>query len=341
MISYPTDKKLYLVNQTRKEKKTMLNLSALRHEKETLYLIVGSIVGGVVWLCVIWFAWMFIIPLAIVSWLVGQYFKAQIFGNAVMVNKEQFPKVAEIVQSIAREINLTKVPNVFVLSGQGALNARAIRFLSGRYVLLYGELVDLMLRRGAYEELKMIIGHELAHHALGHTSIWKNFLLIPFRIIPFLGAAYGRACELSADRVGMALTKNTETAGKALLALTLGSEALAAEVNTQVFIAQEELVPPITGFIRELYATHPRMTRRIIELKKYEKHSTLAPGLVSAQVYSTSAGALGKTASRMFNPSVEPLKEVAAGKEEDFCPNCGQAFSLGDRFCQNCGQKRS
>ncbi|MDQ0285704.1 Zn-dependent protease with chaperone function [Desulfofundulus luciae] len=334
----------------------MLNLSALRHEKEALYLTIGSIVGGVVWLgLVIW--WLigvilsfgvmlfgtifYLIILTFVYWLTGQYFKAQVFGNAVRVSKEQFPKVAEIVEEIARELNLTEVPDVFVLSGQGALNALAIRFLSGRYVLLYGELVDLILRRSAYEELKMIIGHELAHHALGHVSIWKNFLLFPSRLIPFLGAAYSRACELSADRVGMILAGNSKAAGRALLALTLGSEALAAAVDPEAFTAQEKFVPPVMGFIYELYATHPRMTRRIIELKEYERRLALTPGLVSGPVYPTLAGAPGKAASQTFTPPVEPLKEIAAGKEESFCPDCGHEFSPGDLFCQNCGRKRS
>jgi len=185
------------------------------------------------------------------------------------------------------------------------------------------------------------LAYELAHHALGHVSIWKNFLLIPSRIIPFLGAAYSRSCELSADRAGMALTGNSEAAGRALLALTLGSEALATTVNLQAFTAQEKFVPPIMGFIYELYATHPRMTRRIIELNGYARRLTLTPGLVFSPAYSSIVETPEKAASQIFTPPGEAVKEIAAGKEKSFCPGCGYEFSSDDRFCQNCGQKLS
>lgn len=272
----------------------MLNLSELRHEKERLYLTIGIIISVVVWLLVVWFAWVILLPLALIFWLIGQYFRAQVYGNAIKVSREQFQQVNELVERAAGELGLAKSPEVFVLSGQGALNAMAIRFLSGRYILLFGELVDLMLRRGAFDELKMIIGHELAHHALGHVSIWRNLLLAPSKLIPFLGAAYSRACELSADRVGMALTGNGNAARRALLSLALGSEALAAQVDAAAFVSQEKQVPPVMGFIYEIYATHPRMTRRIIELSNYEKRFTLGSLLTSM---------------------TEPLREAAAGNE--------------------------
>lgn len=211
----------------------------LRHPKEVLYLTITTIISGLIWLLVIWFAWLYLIPLAVVSWLVGQYFKAQIYGNAVRVSEEQFTELHRMVAHMAAELKLSRVPEIFVLSGQGALNAVAMKFLSGGYVLIYGELVDLMLRRDAYDELRMILGHELAHHALGHVSIWKNLLLAPAMLIPFLGTAYQRACELSADRVGMALSGNATAARRALLALALGSEVLAVNVDLEAFAAQE------------------------------------------------------------------------------------------------------
>ncbi|NLG84553.1 MAG: M48 family metalloprotease [Firmicutes bacterium] len=161
-----------------------------------------------------------------------------------------------------------------------------MRFFSGRYILLYGELVDLMLRRGALAELRMIVGHELAHHALGHISLWKKILLVPASFIPFFGAAYRRACELSADRVGMMLARDHAAARRALLALTLGSESLAAEVTPEAFVAQEKHVPKLIGFFMQLFATHPRMTKRLIELDAFERERSLGFTGVGLQVQS-------------------------------------------------------
>ena len=306
----------------------MLNISDLRHEKEKIYLPICLIVGGLIWLALIRVACLFLILVAIVSWLASQYFKAFVYGNAVRVSKDQFGKIDQI----ARE----EVPDFFVLSGQGALNALAIRFLTGKYILLFGELIDLCLKREAYAELKMIIGHELAHHALGHVNVWRNLLLLPARIVPFLGAAYSRACELSADRVGMALAGDDDSSKRALLALTVGSESLAADLDLQAFVAQEKYVPPVMGFIYELFASHPRMTVRIIKLKKYEEKRHLLRSTSSVKTLEEDAR---KAEIITQQVTAEDAREVAVTIEPTYCASCNTQILPGDRFCYNCGQK--
>ncbi|MCL6614531.1 MAG: M48 family metalloprotease [Firmicutes bacterium] len=256
---------------------------AFRHPKERLFFTLGAVVSGLAWIFLIWVAWPALLVLAFVFWLVGLYVKAFLYGNAVCLSEEQFRQVYAMARRMGEELRLAELPEVFVLSGQGALNALAMRFFSGRYILLYGELVDLMLRRRAFAELRMIIGHELAHHAIGHVSIWKRLLLAPAFFLPFFGAAYSRACELSADRVGMMLARDHAAALRALLALALGSEALAAEVKPEVFVAQEKHVPKAIGFLMELFATHPRMTKRMIEIEGFEREQTLGLSGVGAQ----------------------------------------------------------
>ena len=256
---------------------------ALRHPKERLFFALGAILGGMGWVVLVWVAWLFLLPLVLVFWLTGLYVQALLYGQAVGLSEEQFPHLYTMVREMAAELGLAETPAVFVLSGQGALNALAMRFFSGRYILLYGELVDLMLRRGALAELRMVVGHELAHHALGHISLWKRILLVPAFFIPFFGAAYSRACELSADRVGMMLARDRAAARRALLTLALGSEALAAEVKPEAFVAQEQHVPKVVGFLMELFATHPRMTRRVLALAEFEREQTLGLSGVGIQ----------------------------------------------------------
>ncbi|WP_338818906.1 Protease HtpX [Moorella thermoacetica] len=315
----------------------MLDVSSLRHEKERIYLIICMLIGGIVWFALIWVAWLLVIPVVIISWLFGQYFKAYIYGNAIRVSQEQFKEIHEVVKEMTRELNIAGIPDVFILSGQGNLNSLAVNFLSGRYILLYGELVDLSLKRDAHAELRMIIGHELAHHALGHVNLWRNLLLLPSKIIPFLGGAYSRACELSADRVGMALARDGEAARKALLALTVGSEALAAELDTEAFIAQEKYIPPVMGFIYELYSSHPRMSVRISELKKYEKNIPLL--FRSSMIINASSTKVADTCEKTAPVIVEPAEEIAVASQQQYCSSCGQVVLPSDRFCYNCGHK--
>lgn len=252
----------------------MIDVNTLRHPKEQVYLGAAAVVGGLVWLILLVITvgtiLIWAIPAVIFLWIAGQFFKAELFGNSVKVSENQYPEIYNIVQECSKSLNLSAIPDVFIINSSGTTNAIAIRFLSKKYVLLYSELIDLMILNKkviGIDELKMIIGHELAHHAAGHTSLLKNIILIPAMFIPFLGNAYRRACELTADRIGAAFTQDMEASKRALVALACGSDALADKTNIESFMQQEKDVPSIAGFISELYSSHPRMTIRIKELK--------------------------------------------------------------------------
>jgi Zn-dependent protease with chaperone function len=253
----------------------MLNINFLRHDKEKTYLTVMQIFGGLIWLVLILgtvgLILFYLLFIALIIWLTGIYFKAVIYGDSIRVTKKQYPEIHKIVIEQSQKLNLVNTPDVFICNGSGLINAFAIKFLSKRYVILMSDLVDLMLKRNRIDELSMIIGHELGHHAAGHTNLWNNLLITPATYIPFLGAAYSRACELTADRIGYSLTKNLPASQNALIAIALGSESLANETSIEEFILQENEIPEFMGFIHKIYSTHPRMTKRVIELSHFHK----------------------------------------------------------------------
>ncbi len=250
----------------------MIEIQNLRHEKEKLYLTISVIVGIILWLLIlvatVGIILIYGLFIALGLWIAQKFFTAVIYGNAVRITESQYPEIYEIVKNNCNELGLSVIPDVFIVNGQGAVNAVAIKFLSRKYVLLFSDLVDLMLKRKAINELRMIIGHELAHHAAGHTSIGKNLLIGPAKYVPFLGPAYSRACELTADRIGYKLTEDSEAAKRALISIASGSEALASDVNIEAFKKQESNIPPFFGFLHEIFGTHPRMTKRILEIEK-------------------------------------------------------------------------
>ncbi len=253
----------------------MIDINSLRHEKEKTYLTIMQIAGGLVWLVlligtvgiIILWALLF----ALVLWLTGLYFKAVIYGGSVKVTAKQYPEIYKIIVEHSQKLNLVNVPEVFIYNGSGLVNAFAVKFLSTKYVILMSDLVDLMLKRNKIDELSMIIGHELGHHAAGHTNPWKNLLLKPATFIPLLGAAYGRACELTADRIGCDVTKNLLASQNALVSIALGSESLANDTNIEEFLLQENEIPEFMGFIHKIFSSHPRMTRRVIEISNFYK----------------------------------------------------------------------
>jgi Zn-dependent protease with chaperone function len=248
-----------------------LTASDLRHPKEVTYLAIGAIVGGIVWLLllpiILMFVWL-LIPVVIVLWITEQFFRAELLGNSVKVSDQQYPEIHAVVKSHARILNLGSIPEVFVVNSQGAINALAVKFVANKYVILYSSLIDVMLAHGSAAELSMVIGHELGHHAAGHLAWWKTFLLKPAMFIPFFGAAYSRACELTADRIGLYLCGDLEAARRGLIALASGSMYLAPKTSIQMFTEQERAMPPLFGFIHNLFATHPRITRRVLAMEE-------------------------------------------------------------------------
>ncbi|MGB6408739.1 MAG: heat-shock protein HtpX, partial [Planococcus donghaensis] len=61
-------------------------------------------------------------------------------GNGIRIHERQFPDVYERVQILAKQMELKKVPDVFVVQSEGALNAFATRFFGRDMVVLYSEV---------------------------------------------------------------------------------------------------------------------------------------------------------------------------------------------------------
>lgn len=243
-----------------------LNMTILRHGNEKAYFIISAIFGGLIWLLallstmgliVVW-----LLMIAFFLYVAEGFLRAQLFGNAVQVSPRQFPEIHAICQQCSMDMGLRSTPEVFVINSGGMINALAVKLLQRRYVLLYSNLVDLM----SAKELGMVIAHELAHHAAGHTAFWRNLLIKPAFFIPFLGAAYSRACELTADRVAAAWLRDPAASKSALILLASGSLRFRKQLDLQAFREQERLVPPLFGFISTIFATHPRLTVRVEEL---------------------------------------------------------------------------
>lgn len=250
-----------------------MNLSELRHGKEKLYRTIALVIGGLIWLGLVLgtvgTVLLFLIPIAISLFIAERVFQVGLFGDAVRVTEKQFPEIHAIVRQCAADMGLAKVPQVFVVNSNGIVNAVAIKFLSTRYVMLYSHLVDVLDAK----KLGMIIAHELAHHAAGHTAFFVNLILKPSYFVPFLGAAYSRACELTADRIAAAWLRDLPASKSALVALACGSMRFTSRVDVEAFREQESMVPPIIGFLVNLFATHPRTTRRVIELEEFFRDS--------------------------------------------------------------------
>jgi len=250
-----------------------MNINTLRHPKEKLYRTTCMIVGGLAWLILLlstaFLILIFLIPIGIVLWVSEKFFQASIYGNSVMVSENQYSKVHSLIKDTANNLQLTYIPTTFVVNSDGMINAVAIKFLSKKYVLLFSSLVDIFWDDENQEKLNVIIAHELAHHAAGHVNFWANLLMKPAMFIPFLGSAYSRSCELTADRIAASYINNESACVDSLITLASGSRELVTQTDKEAFVHQETMVPGFFGFMQEILSSHLRMTRRIIAIHKF------------------------------------------------------------------------
>jgi Zn-dependent protease with chaperone function len=199
------------------------------------------------------------ILIAIGYWVAAAAYRAGAFGNMILLGPEQLPHLHAMVLDGARELGMNPPPKTFLFNSNGVLNAFARRLLGGRYVFLTSALVEA----DSDEQVRFVIGHELGHHAAGHLSFIRNFLRLPAYLIPFLQPAYSRAREYTCDGIGAELTKDAGISRSSLLMLGCGCGRVNGALNCEVFLRQEAMVPPIFGFLTEIFRSHPRLTRRV------------------------------------------------------------------------------
>ncbi|NUO37028.1 MAG: M48 family metallopeptidase [Gemmatimonadaceae bacterium] len=243
------------------------DLSALVHKKERLYhavmlafsaVVYGSLAlmvvnvpatGGVVLGYGVLFALLF--------FMMHGLMLGNVRGNGVRVTATQFPTLHATVARHAEALGLKKAPDVFLLQAGGLLNAFATRFLGRDFVVLYSDVLAMAEKEGQ-AVVGWIIAHELAHVRRGHLR--RRWMIMPGRLIPYLGAAYSRACEYTCDR--FAAHCQPDGAVDGLLALAAGPE-LYRRVDAREFAEQVQTEGGFWVRRAELLASHPTLPKRV------------------------------------------------------------------------------
>jgi hypothetical protein len=143
--------------------------------------------------------------------------------------------------------------------------------------------------------LEFIIAHELAHVKRNH--VLKRLLTFLAMWIPFLGEAYSRACEFTADRMAVACTEKPEKAIRALTVLAAG-KYLFRDVNKDEYLHRYNAKKGFFVSLTELVSTHPAIPRRIFEIEAQTGKGTVLinkkskAGVIAIIVSMLLAGAL-------------------------------------------------
>lgn len=197
-------------------------------------------------------------------------------GNAIKVNQKQFPEVFEILTSQSAKLDLQTVPTMYLVQGNGVLNAFATRFVGRNYVILYSDVLAAAYNEGR-QAVEFVIGHELGHIKRNHVTFLKSFFLLPASFIPFLGSAYSRAREYTCDAIGYALCP--EGAQKGILILAAGT-ALYKKVNVNELLMTAQQERGFATWFAEIFSSHPPIVKRLAQFDVIDQTVRVSPFVI-------------------------------------------------------------
>ncbi|MDR1982779.1 MAG: M48 family metallopeptidase [Holosporaceae bacterium] len=177
--------------------------------------------------------------------------------NAVKVSKNQFGDIYAIVENYSKQLQLKKIPEIYVLQSGGVLNAMVCRFRYRNFMIIFSNVLELAYEQGE-EAVKFIVAHELAHIKRKHLS--KRVFVLPGMLIPFLSSAYSRSCEFTCDNIAARLASVEPTKG---LLLLLAGQKLYNKVDTNEFLSESKKEKDFWTWFAEIISSHPSLSSRL------------------------------------------------------------------------------
>jgi len=198
--------------------------------------------------------------LGLAAGAIGAYFaakkaRAYIRGSAIHVTQEQMPEIHAVVQDFAQRLGMQEAPELY-LAEDSVANGIAVKLGKKNIVILTDDAVWGALASPNPKALGFIIGHEMAHIALGHTGAVRSMMRAVMRPL-------ARLDEMSADNVAKALVGDSKAAVQGLALLTVGPQLL-RHLNINALAEQaREVAGSKLSKKAERNLTHPLLLRRI------------------------------------------------------------------------------
>ncbi|SRR5581483_6766113 len=212
----------------------------------------GILIGGICSYGILWL----VLLLAPITYLIHRKKAiAALKGSAVEVSQNQFPEIDQCVLTIASRLGMSTAPKVYILESN-TINAGAIKLAGKKVIMLHDDIVDACLRSGDARTLTFIIGHEMAHHALGHTGFLRFSLGKAFKKL-------SRLDEFSADAVAGALVSDNRVSARAIALLTVGPQLMSYLNFNSLWQQAQEVVADKNSQKAERRLTHPLLLRRL------------------------------------------------------------------------------
>src|SRR5215210_1163098 len=187
-----------------------------------------------------------------------QLTRAGIRGSAVKLSRRQFPDIYAVKDGVARRLGLKRDPEIYLMSGNGTLNAFAASTFGYDFVVIHSELFSNTYEKNK-DALAFIIGHELGHLRLGHTRLWYQLSTAYVDRVPLLSGFLSRAREFSCDRHGAYLAPQGEEG----LVLLAAGRYVYKQVNVGELLEQARRFRGFWPIVAQLPQSHPFAVRRV------------------------------------------------------------------------------
>src|SRR5215211_3396542 len=187
-----------------------------------------------------------------------QLTRAGIRGSAVRLSQRQFPDIRAVKEDFARRLALRREPEIYLMSGNGVLNAFAASTFGYDFVVIHSELFSNTYEKNK-DALAFIVGHELGHLRLGHTRLWYQLSTAYVDRVPLLAGFLSRAREFSCDRHGAYLAPQGE---EGLVLLTAGRYVY-KQVDVGELLEQAQRFQGFWPVVAQLPQSHPFTVRRV------------------------------------------------------------------------------
>jgi len=242
---------------------TPLSLATLPLPKEKTYYQIALVVAIIFWILIVVSVVGIIYALlaALAIWLTHGLLIARLRSESILVEEQQYPELYATYLEVCQRLEVSPVPELYILQAGGVLNAYATRHAGRNFVVLYSSFLDACGPTSS--QIKFLIGHELGHIQRRHLT--KKMVLVPSLAVPLLGHAYYRACEATCDRFGAFAANEPEGAMRALLILGGGREA-ALRVEPARFALQHHSQRGFFVSWHELISNYPTLSQRVSNL---------------------------------------------------------------------------
>lgn len=230
------------------------------YANEQKLLIIAGILSAILWLALIIGTKGLVLalfPLLLLAYLFVQSgFISYLKGTGALISETQFPDVQQRVRDCAAKVGLRKIPQVYILHGNGMFNAFATRFLRKDYIILLSDVLDAL--EDDPEAINFYIGHEMGHIDRKHLLL-EPFLSLAL-VLPLLGAAYARAREYTCDQYGAACCA-PKAAQQGIALLAVGAKRYKT-INMRQYIEQTKETSGFWMSFHELIASYPWLVKR-------------------------------------------------------------------------------